>query len=98
MPYIDSITVGGVQYDIAAGGVAPGANIESPNLTGVPVAPTAAPRTNTAQIATTAFVQTAVSSAGGLPEVTTADNGKVLMVVSGAWAAADLPVYTGVVE
>lgn len=98
MPYIDSITVGGVQYDIASGAVAPGANIESPNLTGVPVAPTAAAGTNTTQIATTAFVQTAVSSAGELPEVTTADNGKVLMVVSGAWAAADLPVYTGVVE
>ena len=25
----------------------------------------------------------------------TSDNGKVLMVVSGAWAAAELPVYNG---
>lgn len=31
----------------------------------------------------------------GLPTVTTADNGKVLTVVNGTWAAASLPVYTG---
>lgn len=30
-----------------------------------------------------------------LPSVTSADNGKVLMVVSGVWAAANLPVYNG---
>ena len=30
-----------------------------------------------------------------LPAVTGSDNGKVLMVQSGAWAAANLPVYNG---
>lgn len=30
-----------------------------------------------------------------LPSVTAADNGKVLTVVSGAWAAASLPTYNG---
>lgn len=30
-----------------------------------------------------------------IPSVTASDNGKVLMVVSGAWAAASLPVYQG---
>lgn len=30
-----------------------------------------------------------------LPAVTTSDNGKVLMVSSGAWTAASLPVYDG---
>lgn len=45
--------------------------------------------------ATKAYVDSAVSGVGGLPTVTSADNGKVLMVVNGAWAAASLPVYNG---
>jgi hypothetical protein len=40
------------------------ANIASPNLTGVPTSPTAAAGTNTTQIATTAFVQAALSTGG----------------------------------
>ena len=44
------------------------ANLASPALTGTPTAPTAASATNTTQIATTAFVQTAVSNLiGGAP-------------------------------
>jgi hypothetical protein len=39
--------------------------IDSPNLEGIPTAPTAAPGTNTTQIATTAFVTNAVSAASG---------------------------------
>jgi fibronectin-binding autotransporter adhesin len=38
------------------------ANINSPSLTGTPLAPTASASTNTTQIATTAFVSTAVSN------------------------------------
>ena len=30
-----------------------------------------------------------------IPSVTTSDNGKILMVVNGAWAAAELPIYEG---
>lgn len=33
---------------------------------------------------------------GELPKVTSTDNGKVLRVVSGAWAAAQLPSASGV--
>lgn len=33
---------------------------------------------------------------GGLPSVTSSDNGKVLRVVNGAWAAAELPSASGV--
>jgi hypothetical protein len=40
------------------------APLASPVLTGVPEAPTAAPGTNTTQIATTAFVTAAVAVAG----------------------------------
>jgi len=43
------------------------APLSSPVLTGTPAAPTAASGTSTAQIATTAFVQDAVSSASSLP-------------------------------
>lgn len=35
---------------------------------------------------------------GGLPSVTSSDNGKFLRVVNGAWAAASLPTYNGGVE
>ena len=31
----------------------------------------------------------------GLPSVTSSDNGKILTVVNGAWAAASLPIYNG---
>lgn len=34
----------------------------------------------------------------GLPEITEADEGKVLKVVSGAWVAAELPQYEGETE
>jgi len=40
------------------------ANIASPTFTGIPAAPTAAPGTNTTQLATTAFVTAAVGGAG----------------------------------
>lgn len=36
-------------------------------------------------------IDDAVAAAAGLPAVTAADNGKVLMVVDGAWAVAELP-------
>lgn len=42
------------------------ANIASPTFTGVPAAPTAAPGTNTTQVATTAFVAAAVTAGAGI--------------------------------
>ncbi len=41
------------------------APLASPALTGTPTAPTAAPGTNTTQVATTAFVEAAVAAGGG---------------------------------
>jgi hypothetical protein len=41
------------------------ANVASPSLTGTPTAPTAAPGTNTTQLATTAFVTAAISGLSG---------------------------------
>ena len=40
----------------------PSATLSSPTMTGTPIAPTAAPGTNTTQIATTAFVQAAATA------------------------------------
>ncbi len=48
--------------------------------------------------ATVAYVKAKIAEIGSgaaLPSVTAADNGKILRVVSGAWAAASLPVYSG---
>jgi len=49
--------------DVSAAG---GALIASPTFTGTPAAPTAAPGTNTTQLATTAFVVTALAGSGGV--------------------------------
>lgn len=55
------------------------------------------PTQNSTNLVTSGGVYTALQNAGGLPTVTSADNGKVLMVVSGAWTAANLPTYDGTV-
>lgn len=44
-------------------------------------------------VPTSGVVKSAISAV--LPAVTATDNGKVLMVVNGAWAKASLPVYNG---
>lgn len=51
-----------IANDISAAG---GALLASPTFTGVPAAPTAAPATNTTQLATTAFVAAAITAQGG---------------------------------
>ena len=38
---------------------------------------------------------TQIPDASKLPTVSSSDNGKVLMVVNGAWAVASLPIYNG---
>lgn len=45
------------------------APLASPALTGTPTAPTAAPGTNTTQVATTAFVEAAIPELGSLPDL-----------------------------
>ena len=47
------------------------AALASPTFTGTPAAPTAAPGTNTTQVATTAFVTAAVAAQGGGDALTT---------------------------
>jgi hypothetical protein len=81
--------------DVSAVG---GALLASPTFTGLPLAPTAAPSTNTTQIATTAFVTAALAVAGGV----TSFNGRGGVVtlttadVTGAGGAPlASPTFTG---
>lgn len=69
---------------------------DSPQLTGTPTAPTATAGTNTTQLATTAFVQTAVGGAIPLPQ--SASDGQFLTYngTSGAWVATTVPSANGV--
>lgn len=66
----------------------------SPTLSGIPAAPTANAGTNTTQIATTAFVQTAVTGFEAIPSKT-GNNGKYLTTdgSSLSWAAIDVSSY-----
>lgn len=59
------------------------ANLASPTFTGTPKAPTASKGTNTTQIATTAFVQTALSDVAEQTFVVTDDgNGNVTVTLT----------------
>lgn len=51
------------EYTAIASAISSKADLNSPALTGTPTAPTASAGTNTTQVATTAFVQTALSAA-----------------------------------
>ena len=73
----------GIDSGLAASAVAP---LASPTFTGTPAAPTAAPGTNTTQLATTAFVEGEISAAvSGLGTGTVTHSGGAL--------TADLPVF-----
>jgi hypothetical protein len=56
------------------------APLASPTFTGTPAAPTATAGTNTTQIATTAFVQTAISGATGFAKKYAAANGSIAAI------------------
>jgi hypothetical protein len=61
--YLTTASAASTYFTIAS--AANKADLASPTFTGVPAAPTAAPGTNTTQVATTAFVQSAVSAGAG---------------------------------
>ena len=75
--------------DVSAVG---GALVNSPTFTGVPAAPTAAPGTNTTQLATTAFVEAAIlASAGGVTSFNTR-TGAVTLTNADVTGAGGAPV------
>lgn len=79
------------------------APLASPTLTGVPTAPTATGSTNTTQVATTAFVQTAVGSGGAVTSVFSRSG--VVIATSGDYTVSQVtgaaplasPGFTGTV-
>jgi hypothetical protein len=60
-----NITIGESQVTSLTTDLSAKASLASPGFTGVPTAPTASNGTNTTQLATTAFVQNALSTVGG---------------------------------
>lgn len=90
--------VGAVTLNSADVSAAGGALLAGPAFTGAPTAPTAAPGTNSGQLATTAFVVSAVNAAGGV----TSFNGRAGVVqlqaadITGAGGAVlASPAFTG---
>lgn len=86
--YVDQATMGtALQATVDAK-----ADKASPTLTGIPLAPTAAANTNTTQIATTAFVQQALSA--GVVDATSSVKGKIALTQD-LGGTADNPTVPG---
>lgn len=81
-----------------------GTNIKTVNSTSllgsgdVAVQPTLVSGTNIKTINNNSLLGSGNLTVSGLPTVSATDNGKVLMVVNGAWAVTTLPTYNGGVE
>lgn len=71
------------------------ADKDSPAFTGVPTAPTAVAGTNTTQLATTAFVQASIGTAGGHYVGTTAPDNTRLLWIDTTASTGGLKYYNG---
>jgi hypothetical protein len=79
------------EYNAIATAVASKADTTSPTFTGTPIAPTAAPNTNTTQIATTAFVTAATGTLGTMAT----QNANAVAITGGTVAATFTGNLTG---
>jgi hypothetical protein len=87
-----TLTYGGVTLPSTVSGTGSMVLANSPALTGTPTAPTAAPGTNTTQIATTAFVQ---QVAGNLGTMSTQNANNVVITGGTITGITDLAVADG---
>lgn len=93
----DRITISQSQVTDLSTELASKVSSDSPAFTGTPTAPTATAGTNTTQLATTAFVETALGSIDALPSQS-GNTGKFLGTdgSTASWEAVDaLPTQTG---
>ena len=91
-----ALTYGGVALSNSVTGTGSMVLSASPTLTGTPISTTAAPGTNTTQIATTAFVNTAVTSATGTLGTMSSQNANNVTITGGSITGiTDLAVADG---
>ena len=84
------------EFNAIASAVASKSDINSPTFTGIPAAPTATAGTNTTQLATTAFVGTAVSTATGALGTMSTQNANAVAITGGTVTGiTDLAVADG---
>ena len=77
------------EFNAIASAISSKADTNSPTLTGTPLAPTAASGTNTTQVATTAFVKTAVDALGTIGTIAS-QNANNVAITGGAISGATL--------
>lgn len=83
------------EFTAIASAIASKADINSPALTGTPTAPTAASGTNTTQVATTAFVKTAVDALGTIGTMAAQNANSVAITGGSVTGITDLAVADG---
>lgn len=91
--YQNKIVINGILQGDGSGNITAVATSSTSSI-GIDSAPT----NNSTNLVTSGGVYTAIQNIEALPAVTSSDNGKVLTVVNGAWAAANLPLYNGSVS
>lgn len=82
------------EFNAIASAISSKADLNSPALTGTPTAPTAAPLTNTTQLATTAFVRTAITNLN-LGTISTQNSNAVTITGGTITGITDLAVADG---
>ena len=76
------------EFNSISGAVSSKADLASPTFTGTPSAPTATAGANTTQLATTAFVNTAVTTATGSLGTLSSQNANAVAITGGTMSGA----------